>query len=680
MTGISPIAIHDNIDDFAGEEQRAAMHAIADWIGFEKYPTIARTFNTFVASQVTRASWDPQFVEEEWVFDGTSEGEFDVFAIDVANNRVFVQQGKARESSVSESKKDAWGGFILQALSLLQDSSEDFDDTLNQIGNAELRKKLRLARKYLKDPEWVLHICFATLGTVGEVQVRQAIETSGMADRVDLDVITIHDIDAMLNDRANPHAEPVWKIRVTAIGQYIETTYPFGSRNPSLLVAQVPVLDLVRQYKRHREALFEANVRGYLGHRAGPASQMISHIYYHPESFHLMHNGVTVIASKVEKDGPQDATEFALSMPSIVNGQQTIRTLTHLAEDGWGDLVPKTTGKQPSTKKQLERAQVVLKIVLKNQALLDDYRDNSGVSIEWNRLSQEIAYASNHQTAIDHADLRSNDAALISWFERLRGEGLYLQRKRMVKPNLRKLVTMEERHRTVGGPLDNFDANTVSTSICALAPGIGAFSGKYGKKERFGKDPFRRKDRKELMPKSGPGSTADTISLFQHVFSSPDIEPRDMYLMTLIHEYVRSASAEFSNQELLNTRSAVARLIWGAIDSELPKKKRKALLRALRRERFEQGLPVSVNKNQPSPTAKDQAVIDNLNRLVEKSLDLLKLRWQREKSYTSETIVNFYKNLPGTKWLDLDRLATEKRYSSRASNVEDEVAVLIKSL
>jgi hypothetical protein len=120
----------------------------------------------------------------------------------------------------------------------------------------------------------------------------------------------------------------------------------------SAFYGRVSAAEVANWYKCHGQDLFAENIRVVL-----PKSEINegirNTILTEPENFWYYNNGVTVLASKIEKAlagaGSTDAALLRLKGVSIVNGAQTVSTLGSVLKAGGSD--------------QLERAYVSIRIV-----------------------------------------------------------------------------------------------------------------------------------------------------------------------------------------------------------------------------------------------------------------------------------------------------------------------------
>ena len=99
------------------------------------------------------------------------------------------------------------------------------------------------------------------------------------------------------------------------------------------VLASVPMQELIDLYNGHKDALFSANVRDYLGSRESARNinrQIERTVQDEPENFFVYNNGLTVLTNSLEVD---DGT-FRLGGISIINGAQTTGSVVTAAAGG----------------------------------------------------------------------------------------------------------------------------------------------------------------------------------------------------------------------------------------------------------------------------------------------------------------------------------------------------------
>lgn len=101
-------------------------------------------------------------------------------------------------------------------------------------------------------------------------------------------------------------------------------------------VTRVPLTELNKIYRTHREGLLDRNIRLHAG-RTTPANKGMGNTLARdkePENFFYYNNGLCILCAKIDK--PQDTltgVRIRLHEPQIVNGGQTYHTVGTLDED-----------------------------------------------------------------------------------------------------------------------------------------------------------------------------------------------------------------------------------------------------------------------------------------------------------------------------------------------------------
>jgi AIPR protein len=107
---------------------------------------------------------------------------------------------------------------------------------------------------------------------------------------------------------------------------------PIGGTFGQALTATIPGSELQRMFQAHQEALFDRNVRLYLGERKGSVNAGIRATLNSPDrtNFWAYNNGLTIVCDsfQLEEDGAIRLFDF-----SIVNGCQTTVTVANSPPD-----------------------------------------------------------------------------------------------------------------------------------------------------------------------------------------------------------------------------------------------------------------------------------------------------------------------------------------------------------
>lgn len=162
----------------------------------------------------------------------------------------------------------------------------------------------------------------------------------------------------------------------------------------------VPGDAISREVRTHKHRLFARNIRGYQGDNNAVNREISNTVSTAPETFSYKNNGLTVVCD--EWDVSERRHTLTLKHPQIVNGQQTSWTLAHVSlEDA-------------------ARVNAIVKVV-------SIARGGDG---SYDHLVDSIVKATNWQSRITMADLKSNDPQQIALGRALRSLGYFYARKK----------------------------------------------------------------------------------------------------------------------------------------------------------------------------------------------------------------------------------------------------------
>lgn len=98
---------------------------------------------------------------------------------------------------------------------------------------------------------------------------------------------------------------------------------------------QLQAAELARLVQKHGSALFERNIRHYLGSAGGVNSAIEQTVSAHPGNLFYLNNGITAVAKTItQAAGQPRRTVLGLQSFSIVNGAQTTGAIANAAERG----------------------------------------------------------------------------------------------------------------------------------------------------------------------------------------------------------------------------------------------------------------------------------------------------------------------------------------------------------
>lgn len=89
----------------------------------------------------------------------------------------------------------------------------------------------------------------------------------------------------------------------------------------------IDLRDLVKLHTLYGTALYEKNIRSYLGHKTDVNKSMTDTLQSNPELFFYLNNGVTLLADTIEpKNVQSEGRTLKMRGVSVINGAQTIAT------------------------------------------------------------------------------------------------------------------------------------------------------------------------------------------------------------------------------------------------------------------------------------------------------------------------------------------------------------------
>src|SRR5512144_811267 len=109
-----------------------------------------------------------------------------------------------------------------------------------------------------------------------------------------------------------------------------------GRRSPArkAVYGQIQAAALAQLVEAHGKALFERNIRHYLG-SVGVNTAIEETVRRRPSDFFYLNNGLTAVAEKItQAAGNASRCVFGLKNMSIVNGAQTAGAITNAALSG----------------------------------------------------------------------------------------------------------------------------------------------------------------------------------------------------------------------------------------------------------------------------------------------------------------------------------------------------------
>ena len=199
-----------------------------------------------------------------------------------------------------------------------------------------------------------------------------------------------------------------------------------GDLDAGFIIGAVSLPDLYDFLKNFREvrgeldALYDKNVRVFLG-RNGKTNKGISKtLREEPENFGLFNNGLTIVARAIEA-GENGA--FVLTDPAVVNGCQTTRTLWDTLSEQLRAPVAtdsESIEKHRDWRARLDKGSVAVKIVRVAPAEAESLDDD-------NDLLGKITRFTNTQNTVQEKDFIALDRDFRRWKRELASRGVFLE-------------------------------------------------------------------------------------------------------------------------------------------------------------------------------------------------------------------------------------------------------------
>jgi len=256
-----------------------------------------------------------------------------------------------------------------------------YEEMLNEKNVAPLSKKRLLqahARLRAKvSPSFTLKMHFATTGRITSAAEAEARRIATATDDTQFEVVAAHHIPSLFSAWLDAAAPPLPEMAIKIEGSDT-LTYEAGSLHGWVFTSTAR--EVCRLYAEAGDRIFARNIRGYQGDDTRVNKLIIKSAEENAPRFWFLNNGVTIIADSIEKVQSGHEVRMRMSNPQVVNGQQTVRSLT-AARNGQSRVL-------------------VRAIDLAQQHAADSFGGLVG----------DIVQATNRQNAIDSADLMANDA------------------------------------------------------------------------------------------------------------------------------------------------------------------------------------------------------------------------------------------------------------------------------
>jgi hypothetical protein len=313
---------------------------------------------------------------------------------------VHLVQSKLRTSaSKTENRSDI--EYLTKWSELLRGDEAAFDHAVGgRRASPTTRKLLREARDAVSDgSSLVFH--FVSTGSAPDDLVRDfqsLMELSGEAGTTSFEFMDRARLLTLYEDYL-AGVRPIPEVELSAADRYLADEQVDGIEMNVFLIPGDSIRDLV---KLHGPRLFARNVRGFQGENE-VNKKILESIKSSDKAsrFRYMNNGITVVCDRVRTYEETGIRTVRLWNPQIVNGQQTSYMLREAGASA-------------------ELVKVPMKVVR---------IDRGAGRADYDEVVRDIVQATNWQTKVSLADLRSNDEIQVQLARAFRKLGHYYQRK-----------------------------------------------------------------------------------------------------------------------------------------------------------------------------------------------------------------------------------------------------------
>jgi hypothetical protein len=344
----------------------------------------------------------------------TSDKGIDAVFLDHSAKQAFLLQGKYRQTigAHAESRNDV---LALADMSQLIWTNNTFQhDFLNGI-SARVRGKFRELIRCVTKENYSLKLYYVTTGKCSdklrEESINRASQMKGDAELLMFDARLIQAVFKDYLEGVAP-AVPSLTLRI-GCEQSVQTdgnVYRFDPKTKiESWVFSMKAKDVGEMFTKAGIRLFARNIRGFLGDTEINRA-IATTITTEPRNFWYYNNGITIVCDRAKKEQHRGEDVLRVDRPQVINGQQTVRTLSEAESD---------------------RASVLVKVIqLPRDTMTED---------EYDDLVRKIVKATNWQNSIKTSDLVSNDKLQVFLEREMRRVGYHYLRKRQTKQEARAL-------------------------------------------------------------------------------------------------------------------------------------------------------------------------------------------------------------------------------------------------
>ncbi len=344
----------------------------------------------------------------------TSDKGIDAIFLDHTARQAIIVQGKYREKLgvYREGRNDV---LALADMSSLVNSDKSLQSTYLKKISPRVRAKYTSLVRCVTKQGYGLRLYYVTTGICSESLRTEAMKRINQVDGdAELIIFDAPLVQAVFKDYLEgvAPAVPSLILRIGCEGavQTQGNVYRFDPRSKiESWVFSMRANDVGEMYTKVGLRLFARNIRGFLGDTEINKA-IAATISNEPDNFWYYNNGITIICDRAKKEQHRGEDVLKVDRPQVINGQQTIRTLSE-TESG--------------------QASVLVKVIqIPRESLSED---------EYDDLVRNIVKATNWQNSIKTSDLVSNDRVQVYLERELRRVGYHYLRKRQTKQEARAL-------------------------------------------------------------------------------------------------------------------------------------------------------------------------------------------------------------------------------------------------
>jgi hypothetical protein len=272
---------------------------------------------------------DLETIGADAVVDGPDDRGCDVVYIDREKDTIIIAQSYRSERQ-RESANASKAASLRQAVSFLVEAHIDSVP-------ARLKASAEAVRSALRNGDiesiyvWFVHNCPGSKNVKSELEAVKSTVHAIVKARFPSRKIDIFAQEISSEKLEELYTETSTPILVNDPIEFMTPSgFKFNESSWSCFVAPLPLSLLKSLYKKYETSLFSANVRDFLGMRAGESNinyQMQKSLTESPDNFFVYNNGLTILTHKIAVSEEKSGMKVKVNGFSIVNGAQTTGTI-----------------------------------------------------------------------------------------------------------------------------------------------------------------------------------------------------------------------------------------------------------------------------------------------------------------------------------------------------------------